>query len=91
MNCETCKEKKADPVPYIVHESAMARMERQTKRLWLVLILAIVLLVGTNAAWLWYESQFEVVETWQTVTQTADDDSTIRFVGGDYYGGEADS
>ena len=91
MNCETCKDKKAEPVPYIVHESAMARMERQAKRLWLVLILVIVLLVGTNVAWIWYESQFEVVETWQEVTQEADGDGVNRFVGGDYYGGEADS
>ena len=45
-------------VPYIVHESAMARMERIIKRLWVVIIVLIILLASTNAAWVWYESQF---------------------------------
>lgn len=63
MDCETCKEKRkqAEPVPYIVHEADMARMERNNKRLWIVLILLIALLVGSNIAWIWYESQFEDV------------------------------
>lgn len=50
-------------VPYIVHEGAMARMERTIKRLWILIILLAVFLVGTNAAWIYYESQFETVET----------------------------
>lgn len=36
----------------------MARQERTIKRLWIALILVIVLLVGSNCAWIWYESQF---------------------------------
>ncbi len=51
------------PVPYVVHESAMARNERQSKRLVAIIILLIVLLVGSNIGWLVYESQFETVET----------------------------
>ena len=60
-NCETCKMKTSAPenVPYIVHESALARMERMVKRLWVTVLVLIFLLVGTNGAWLWYESQFE--------------------------------
>ena len=50
-------------VPYIVHEGAMALMERTVKRLWILIILLAVFLVGTNAAWIYYESQWEVVET----------------------------
>ena len=50
-------------VPYIVHEGAMARMERTIKRLWILIILLAVFLVGTNAAWIYYESQFETMET----------------------------
>lgn len=55
-------------IPYTVHESDMARMDRQIKRLWIVLIMTIVFLVGSNAAWIWYESQFmdEVTETIET-------------------------
>ena len=45
-------------VPYVVHESAMARAERNTKALVWVVVLLIVLLVGTNVGWLIYNSQF---------------------------------
>ena len=64
-NCETCKNAKSAPenVPYIVHEASMARMERQVKRLWITVLVLIVMLVGTNGAWLLYNSQFETVET----------------------------
>ena len=64
-NCETCKKVQNAPesVPYIVHESSMARMERQIKRIWITVLVLIVMLVGTNGAWLWYNSQFDTVET----------------------------
>ena len=59
-NCESCKKVQNAPesVPYIVHESSMARMERQIKRLWITVLVMIVMLVGTNGAWLLYNSQF---------------------------------
>lgn len=85
-NCETCKAragKEPESVPYIVHEASMARMERQSKRLWIAVLLLIVMLVGTNAAWLFYESQWETV--YQEVTQEADN-GTNNFVGGDLIG-----
>ena len=40
MDCETCKEKRKvvvqtpKDVPYIVHECAVARLERVIKRMW---------------------------------------------------------
>lgn len=60
-------------VPYVVHEAAMARAERAARRMWVVIILLIVMLVGTNGAWLWYESQFEDVVTNTTVEADAED------------------
>ena len=71
-NCETCKNVKSAPenVPYIVHESTMARMERQIKRLWIAILILIFLLVGTNGAWLYYENQWETID--QEVTQEAE-------------------
>ena len=63
-NCETCKGKDAhapESVPYIVHESSMARMERQIKRLWIALIVVIAMLFACNAGWLIYESQFATI------------------------------
>lgn len=84
-NCENCKKTQNSPenVPYIVHESSMARMERHIKRLWITIIVLILLLVGTNAAWLYYESKWETV--YQEVTQEADN-GTNNFVGGDVIG-----
>ena len=68
-NCETCKVKDAhapESVPYIVHESSMARMERQIKRLWIALIVSIIMAViaplTVHFGWLHYESQFETYE-----------------------------
>lgn len=60
--------------------------ERTIKRLWIVILLLIVLLVGTNVAWLVYESSFEeITTTEQTVTQESDNGNN-SFIGGDYNG-----
>ena len=46
-----------DKIPYIVHESIVARMERTIKRMWILCILLIILLIGTNIAWIIHEAQ----------------------------------
>lgn len=91
-NCSNCNNDKTMPeaVPYIVHESAMARAERGAKRLWIVIILLIVLLVGTNGAWLWYESQFETVTT-EVTQENADGYNNYIGNDGDIVNGETDS
>lgn len=82
-------------VPYVVHESAMARAERQTKSLVWVIVLLIVLLVGTNVGWLVYESQFEVAEeTTETYTiqqegENGNNNSIIN--GGEVVNGETNN
>ena len=65
MSCETCKNNPTTPesVPYIVHESAMARAERTTKRLWITNLILIFLLVGAIIGFAYYENQFEDVVT----------------------------
>lgn len=45
-------------VPYIVFEGEMARNERHIRRLWILVIILAVMLVGTNIGWLIYEAQF---------------------------------
>lgn len=45
-------------IPYIVHEAEMARAERMQRRLWVLCIIIFLALVGTNAGWIIYESQF---------------------------------
>ena len=46
-------------VPYIVYESALARSERHLKRLVIALVIAIVLIFASNAAWLWAWVQYD--------------------------------
>lgn len=58
-------------IPYIAYEAAQSRLERIIKRLWIVIILLIVLLVGSNIAWLIYEAQYEDIE----ITQEAENES----------------
>ncbi len=75
-------------VPFIVFEASLSRMERTIKRLWITIMLLICLLVGSNLAWLYYNEQFETVEsttTTQEVQQEADN-GTNNFIGGDYNG-----
>lgn len=63
-NCEACKTKQeAESIPFIAHESVVATLERTIKRLWILALALIFLLVGTNALWIWRESQFEDVVT----------------------------
>lgn len=90
-NCESCKGKDShapESVPYIVHESSMARMERQIKRLWITVLVLIAMLVATNGAWIWYESQFSDIET---TIEAEQDGSGVNIVsGGDLdYGTES--
>ena len=80
-NCETCKKAQSAPesVPYIVHESSMARMERQIKRLWIAVIVAVCLLFASSAifayAWLQYDyGSYEI---------TSDGDSNANYIGQD--------
>ena len=81
--CNGCGED-MQSVPYIVYESEKARDERSFRRMWILIIVLISLLVGTNAAWLWYESQQENI----TIEQKSDDYSN-NFIasGGDIING----
>ena len=83
-------------VPYIVHEGDMARLERTNRRLWILSIMLVLLLVGTNVGWIWYENQFQEVETvtTQEVDQdvdTGNGDATVIGIGGIYGAGETES
>lgn len=78
-------------IPYIAFESATSRQERTIKRLWILCLVLIIALLGTNAGWIWYENQWQVVES-TTVTQDVDasteggGDLHLNTVGGDYNG-----
>lgn len=93
-NCESCSKRPPEPVPYVVHESDMARLERTSRRLWIVLLVLIVLLAGSNAAWIYHESQWQTVETTSTeIEQDTDGGGNNYVIGGDFNGeakGESD-
>ena len=81
--CNHCgTDKNPASVPYVVHESAMARAERHTRALIWVIVLLIVLLVGSNVGWMIYENSFEDYVITQDVEQDSDN-GTNNFVGGD--------
>lgn len=48
-------------VPYIVHESAMARSERHIKRLVIALVISVVMMLLSNLAWLYMWNSYEYV------------------------------
>lgn len=84
MNCDNCS-RTPETVDYIVHEGTVARFERIIKRLWILVLVLVLLLVGTNIAWIIYESQFEDVSVTQDV-DTGDGDAVIAGNGNVYYG-----
>ena len=96
MDCETCKEKRKviaqtpKDVPYIVRDGAVARLERVIKRLWVLVLALIILLCASNAAWIWWESQYQTIET--TITQE-NADGYNNYIGndGDIVNGNADN
>ena len=73
-----------EPVPYTVYESAQARADRRFRMMWILCLVLIILLVGTNAGWVYYESQFEDVVT--TVSQDAISDTGDAIIHGDHAG-----
>lgn len=72
-NCGTNNDMAVMPIAQ--NEKDQNRLTDIIKRLIAVIVLLVVLLVGTNAGWLIYESQFEVVEEKTTETYTIDQDA----------------
>lgn len=95
MDCKTCKEMRKQQEATIsryAFEATLVSFEETIKRLWIAIIILILLLAGTNAAWVYYESQFSE-ETW-TYEASADHGSNA-VANGDgevyIYGGTGES
>lgn len=76
-------------VPYTVYEASQARSDRRFKLMWWLIVVLFIALVGTNAGWMVYESQFE-----DSVTVTQDTPSgNNNYIGrdGDITNGTANS
>lgn len=77
-------------IPYIAHESELARMERMIRRLWVLCIVIFLAFVLSNAGWIVYESSFEDVTT--TIEAEQDSSGTNIISGRDlFYGSESES
>lgn len=72
--CISCARNVNGSVPLAVHENLRAQSNVDKRRLWIIVIILIVLLFGSNLAWLVYESQFENY----TVEQEVDTGSEMR-------------
>lgn len=76
-----------ETIPYVVHEDHMCRMERTIKRLWILCIIIFVALIGTNAGWIIYESQYQDV----VITESQQDGAGVNIISGKdvQYGAES--
>ena len=77
-------------ISYLEFESSQARMERVNRRMWILCLVLIVSLLGTNGAWIYYESQFADTEVSQEI-DTGEGDATVIGVGDIYGKDKADS
>jgi len=63
-------------IPYYIHQDDLNKLDMSHKRIekWIVFVCIIIFIafVGTNAAWIWYEHQYQDVMT-ETYSATSDD------------------
>lgn len=63
---------KKEIVSYIAFEGEMTRMERVNHRLFILCLALLVALLVTNIGWIYYESQWEYVQTTENTSYEAD-------------------
>lgn len=68
-------------IPYIAHESMMAREERHVRRLIFALVATILMLFASNLTWLYFFNQFEYSSE-ETVTVDGKD-GVANYIGND--------
>ena len=89
--CNGCATENANvTVPYVVHEATVARQERQTKRMWIALIVAVALIFASNAIWLYAWMQYDYTGTYEEIIVDAEDNGNANYIGqdGNIYNGE---
>lgn len=84
-------------IPYVVYEQEKAHQQKVNLRWFIVVIILIAALIGTNLGWLIYESQFETVtetiEEYEYDVQQDTDSGDNNFIGhdGDVIYGETEN
>ena len=89
--CNECGSKREPyAVPYTIFEDFKETSIKTIKMLFSTIIILVILLVGTNAAWLWYESQFENVAETEKIVVESEKDGVANYIGrdGSIYNGE---
>ena len=90
--CNECKSESINVVvPYVVHEATVARQERQIKRMWIALIVAIALMFFTNMIWVGVFSSYDYSS--EEIIVDAEDNGNANYIGqdGNIYNGEDNS
>lgn len=80
-------------MPIAQHEKDQNRLMGIIKWLIAVIVILIVLFVGSNAFWIWRDSQYEDVVTTEEIVVDADDNGNANYIGqdGNIYNGEDNS
>lgn len=80
-------------IPYYAYDALTMITNKTIRRLWILCIILVVLLVGSNVGWLVYEAQFEdVVTTTNKVEAESDSGDVIGIIGnGNGVNGESKS
>lgn len=65
-------------VPFFVYETEVARNERTTKRLIIALVIAIILIFASNAAWLYAWTQYDYTSEEVTYSQDGEGINNIN-------------
>lgn len=68
-------------VPYVVHEATVARQERQIKRMWIALIVAIALMFFTNMIWVGVFNSYDYSSEEIVVEQDSQDGGDNNYIG----------
>ena len=91
--CNSCGANDMAVMPIAEHEKDQNRLMGIIKSLVTVIVILIVLLVGSNVAWLVYENSFEEVVTTEEVIVDADDNGNANYIRQDdnIYNGEDNS
>ena len=89
-NCGT--DKKPSSVPYAVLEDFKETAKANSLKWFIICLVLIVLLVGSNIAWLVYENSFEDVTTEEIIVDS-EDNGIANYIGndGDIYNGKDNS
>ena len=77
-----------EQIPFISFESALARLERTNRRLFILCIILILLLLAKNIGWLYWENQFTTTESTEVSQDidTGNGNANITGIGDIVYG-----